>query len=94
MDNKILYEALLYLNKVEKIRVTRYTDKSYWTRSPVGGKDCVHRIGDNTHETFDEAKLYLLNHYKTRIRQAKLNVKYNEEQYEEVLQLKEAPDDN
>jgi hypothetical protein len=71
------------------IEITRRSDKSFWTY--YGGRSHQKLIGPEHHDSFDEAKQYLISKYKAKIESKERYLMTLRDELAKVLTLTEEP---
>ena len=88
--SKIMYKTNTF-DGIEKVEIERDTKFTVWIRKGKNGQlDQYRKKCDswNFFDTFDEAKQFLVNKYKKKIRYLESNIFYERKQLDKILALK------
>lgn len=77
-------------DKIERVEITRETDKSVWLKVPSGERKAKKLSRYEVyHDTFQAAKESLIKSIKNKISQAEMKIKYRLEELKEAEALTE-----
>lgn len=78
-----------YADKIERVEITRETDKSVWLKVPRGERKAKKLSRYEVYyDTFEEAKECLIASIKNKIRQAEIKIEFATEELKETEALK------
>lgn len=87
-----MYKANSISTYIEKEEITRFSDKSVWYICEYKGievREARYSKYESFHETFKEAKMYLIGINEQKVKKLNVRIRYAEKELDEAFNLKD-----